>query len=41
MCTNHRPSSREMFLPGALEDIRETKIKFKPEFFPNDPAPII
>lgn len=43
MCTNFRPSAREMFLPGMIEDIRETKIKFKfkAEVFPNDPAPII
>jgi putative SOS response-associated peptidase YedK len=26
---------------GTLEDIRETKIPFKVEVFPNDPAPII
>ena len=25
LCTNYRPSSREVFLPGTLEDIRETE----------------
>jgi putative SOS response-associated peptidase YedK len=41
MCTNYRPSAREQFDLGLLEDIRETKIPFKVEVFPNDPAPII
>lgn len=41
MCTNYRPSSRELFAAGVFENIRETKIKFKREVFPNDPAPII
>lgn len=41
MCTNYRPTSVEEFRTGALDDIRETKIQFKPEVFPNDVAPII
>jgi putative SOS response-associated peptidase YedK len=41
MCTNYRPSAIEAMKFGALEDIRETKIPFKVEVFPNDPAPII
>ena len=41
MCTNFRPTSVEAFRTGALDDIRETKIQFKPEVFPNDIAPII
>ena len=41
MCTNFRPTSIEAFRTGALDDIRETKIQFKPEVFPNDIAPII
>ena len=41
MCTNYRPTSVEAFRTGALDDIRETKIQFKSEVFPNDIAPII
>ena len=41
MCTNYRPSSIEAFRDGALEDIRDTKIPFKAEVFPNEFAPII
>jgi putative SOS response-associated peptidase YedK len=41
MCTNYRPSAIEAMKFGTLEDIRETKIPFKVEVFPNDPAPII
>lgn len=41
MCTNYRPSAIEAFNSGALADIRDTKISFKPEVFPNDAAPII
>ena len=41
MCTNYRPTAIEAFRSGALEDIRETKIQFKSEVFPNDIAPII
>lgn len=39
MCTNYKPSSREIFTQ-KFEDIRETKISFKPEVFPNDFVPI-
>lgn len=39
MCTNYKPSSREIFTQ-KFEDIRDTKIIFKPEVFPNDFAPI-
>ncbi|MCA2997675.1 MAG: hypothetical protein ING75_03640 [Rhodocyclaceae bacterium] len=35
MCTNYRPSSIDLIKVGALEDIRETKIAFKAEVFPN------
>jgi len=41
MCTNYRPSAIEALKSGGLEDIRETKIVFKAEVFPNDPAPIV
>ena len=41
MCTNYRPTAVEAFRAGALDDIRETKIQFKREVFPNDIAPII
>jgi hypothetical protein len=40
LCTNYRPSAIEAMKFGTLEDIRETKIPFKVEVFPNDPAPI-
>ena len=39
MCTNYKPSSRVIFTQ-SFEDIRDTKIIFKPEVFPNDFAPI-
>jgi len=41
MCTNYRPSSIEAFRDGVLADIRDTKIAFKAEVFPNEFAPII
>jgi putative SOS response-associated peptidase YedK len=41
VCTNYRPSGIEVWRGDYLEDIRETKIPFKVEVFPNDPAPII
>jgi len=41
MCTNYRPSSIEAFRDGVLADIRDTKIPFKAEVFPNEFAPII
>ena len=41
MCTNYRPSSIEAFRDGVLTDIRDTKIPFKAEVFPNEFAPII
>lgn len=41
MCTNYHPASRELLDSGAFGDVRETRIPFKPEVFPNDPAPII
>ena len=41
MCSNYRPSSIEAFRDSVLEDIRETKIQFAAETFPNEFAPII
>ena len=41
MCTNYRPSSIEASRDGVLPDIRDTKIPFKVEVFPNEFAPII
>jgi putative SOS response-associated peptidase YedK len=41
MCTNYRPSGIEVWRGEYLEDIRETKIPFKAEVFPNELAPII
>jgi len=41
MCTNYRPSAIEAYKSGVFEDIRETRVPFKAEVFPNDPAPII
>lgn len=41
MCTNYRPLSVEAFRDGVLADIRETKIPFKAEVFPNEFAPIV
>jgi len=41
MCTNYRPSSIEAFRDGVLADIRDTKIPFEAEVFPNEFAPII
>ena len=33
MCTNYRPTAIEAFRTGAIDDILETKIQFKPEVF--------
>ena len=41
MCSNYRSSSIEVFRNGVLADIRETKILFAAETFPNELAPII
>ena len=39
MCTNYKPTSREIFAQ-PVEDIRDTKVTFKPEVYPTDFAPI-
>ena len=41
MCTNYRPAEPEALLSRIPGAIRDTQVKFKPEVFPNDAAPII
>ena len=41
MCTNYRPAEPEALLSRIPGAIRDTRVKFKPEVFPNDAAPII